>query len=173
MTQTIEIKAIKEVRKDEYQEIGTRDLIIKPMTTFQFLRSTKILKTTIDTLTADDNISGALSGLFDNVDEGDSAQEAISKAGSQFLKDAAGSIGLLVEVAPESANELIATMAGMHPAELGAQPVMTFFDILDAVVEENDIQAVVDRVKSSYEKLGQAMGWLKVKAEATAPKIIK
>lgn len=76
-------------------------------------------------------------------------------------------------MAPESANELVATMAGMHPDELGAQPVLTFFDILDAVVEENDVKAVVDRVKSSYEKLGQAMGWLKVIQEATAPKIIK
>lgn len=173
MTKTIEIKGIEEVRKDEYRETGARDLVIKPMTTWQFLQATKTLKETIDTLTADANISGALSGIFDGIDSDDSSQELISKLGGQFIKDAAGSIGLLLEVAPESAASLVATMAGINEYELNFQSPMVFFDILDAVVEENDIPAVIERVKLSYKKLGQAMGWMKVVTEATAPKVIK
>lgn len=173
MTTEINIKTYETDKNGRVVNEAKRVHEIRKMGMYQFLKVSSELNKLVGTLTKDENISGALSGLVDQVEEGASVNEMIAATSSQFVKDAAGSIGLLLEVAPEKAIEIVAIMADMHKDELAFQEPLVFFDIFDAVVEINDIQAVIDRVKLSGTKLGQVMGWLKVRQEATAPKIVK
>lgn len=169
----ITIIKVEKTRDGQFIEDGIRELEIKPMKMGQFLNLTTKIKELIDELNADENISGALSGIFDGVEEGMDLQDVLINASASFYKDAAGSLGLLAELFPHKAGQMIALLANMSYEELQFQEVDVFFDILDKVVEVNDFQKVIDRVKSSYGLLGKSMGWRRVVQEATTPKVIK
>lgn len=153
-------------------EDGIKELVIKPFKPFQFITVTKILKDFINLLNEDENVTGTLSGIFDNVDVSDDTSDILQNIGAQFIKDGAGTLGFLLDVAPEKVFELIAVSAKMSVAELEYQELDTFFDIVDAVIEVNDIEKVISRVKSSANLFGVKMGWKTVTEQATAPKIV-
>ncbi|WP_414049773.1 hypothetical protein [Macrococcus animalis] len=169
----ITIIQVAQDKNGNFLEDGIRELEIKPMRYGQFLNLTAKLKVLIDEMNKDENISGALSGIFDGVEEGMGLQDVLVNASASFYKDAVGSLGLIFELFPEKVGEILALLANMSYEELQFQEVDVFFDILDRVVEVNDFQKVIDRVKLSFGLLGKQMGWRQVVQEATAPKVIK
>lgn len=86
---------------------------------------------------------------------------------AQFVKDSAGSIGLLLEVAPESALELISILSDVHPDQLKLQEMDTFFDVVDAIAEVNDLAKVVERVKKSTKSFQKSLKWGEKVTQAT------
>lgn len=145
----------KGVLKDD----SKKELTIKPMKPYQFFAITKVLKKLINELNADENINGALAGLFDGIDEGMETSDILSTLSARFIQDAAGSIGLLLEVAPESALELISILSEVHPEQLKLQEMDTFFDVVDAIAEVNDLAKVVERVKKSTKSFQKSLKW--------------
>lgn len=152
---------------------GIRELEIKPLKVFQSVKVTKKIHEIIFELNKDENISGALSGMFDGADQGLELNEVLQNATSQFIKDSAGSIGLLIELVPEKTLELIAILADMPVDELMMQDLEVFFDIADKVIEVNDIQKIVERANLSLGSLFKKMGWKFLTNQATTPKVIK
>lgn len=160
ITQYVEEKG---VLKDD----SKKEVVIKAMRPYQFFAITKVLKTLINELNADENINGALVGLFDTVEEDMDTKDLLSALSAQFVKDSAGSIGLLLEVAPESALELISILSDVHPEQLKLQEMDTFFDVVDAIAEVNDLAKVVERVKKSTKSFQKSLKWGEKVTQAT------
>lgn len=158
--------------KGTIEKTGIKEVIIKPMKPYQFFSVAKKLKEFINSLNSDENISGALSGLFDNYDEGLTTGELLSNLSSQFIKDSAGSLGLLLEVAPEKAFELVAILAEVEEGQLQLQEMDVFFDIIDAVADVNDLSKVIERVKKSTKKFQASLKWGQKVVQSTQSPIL-
>lgn len=154
--------------KGTIEKTGIKEVVIKPMKPYQFFSVAKKLKELINELNADENISGALVGLFDGYEEGMATNELLSNLSAQFIKDSAGSLGLLLEVAPEKAFELVAILAEVDEGQLQLQEMDVFFDIIDAVADVNDLSKVVERAKKSTKKFQASLKWGQKVAQATS-----
>ena len=85
----------------------------------------------------------------EKVEEEVKAEEEDKKFMEMMIK----SFDVLLEEVPEKAVELISVLSGIEEEVLDEQKVDTFFDIFDAILEENDITKLVDRGKKSLSNL--------------------
>ncbi|PAE17293.1 hypothetical protein CHH91_04620 [Virgibacillus sp. 7505] len=70
----------------------------------------------------------------------------------KFIKGIIGSFELFAVKLPGHAIKLVSVMSGIDLAILKKQKLMKVLDIYDAVIEENDIEALVERGKKSFAK---------------------
>lgn len=152
-----------------YESENYRKIVIRSMKPYEFLRLTSIINTIIAEVNKDEDIKGAVTAIFDNFDPDMEVIEALQTAGVQFLNDALGSVGKLLELFPTQTMEIISILAQIDPIELQLQEMDTFFEITDAVIEVNDFEKVMNQVKKSGKLLLNSLGFKKVVQESTQP----
>lgn len=146
-----------------------RKIVIRSMKPYEFLRLTSILNKIIAEINKDEEIKGAVTAIFDNIDSDMEIIEAIQTAGVQFLNDALGSVGTLLELFPTQMMDVLSILTQMDPMELQLQEMDVFFEITDAVIEVNDFEKVMNQLKKSGKLLLNSLGFRKVVQEATQP----
>lgn len=129
----------------------------------QMQAASKVLKNVMQTLS--DN--PALMELFmEAVQDDGTESEDIDK---RFLKMATSAFEVLFVELPEYATELLAVMSGVTKEVLAEQKLTAVLDLYDAILEENDIEKLVKRLKKSLDVTKQTMGWLRARQKATTP----
>lgn len=85
----------------------------------------------------------------------------------EMLSYLTGGFELLLMELPEQAFKLLSVMSGIEHKVLMAQKVEDVFDIYDAILEVNDIEALIERGKKSLAVTRKRTSWLKKVRTAT------
>lgn len=92
----------------------------------------------------------------EEIEEYNIGGEAMINAGSQTWNELLEVLSNLLEEAPELIYTAVAHASGLKVEIVEQQTFDTFMDLLDAVVEENNIEGIVNRLKKSkdtYKKI--------------------
>lgn len=174
MTREVQIQTIELTKDNQLVETGNfRKVTIKPMKPYQFAMVSKSIHNLINEINADENIKGTLSGVIDNLDTDMDIVEFLQTAGTEFLNDSLGTIGKLLVIAPERTFDIISILSGIDIRELTMQEMDVFFEIADAVIEENDFGKLVNQLKKSGKSLIKTLNFREVVGQATALSPVK
>lgn len=164
---------------------------IRPMNVFQIRSVSKEINALLKDIKANESLQSALNNYFDTAEENkkrnnetirkaqeegrDVLQEQIyttrntlEQVGGQFITDVMGSLEILLEDAPEMLTRVLAVASNVEHNLLNEQDPYTFLDIFDAVVEVNDLEKLVERLKKSSASLKAVANALFPKKEAEA-----
>lgn len=164
---------------------------IKPMNIFQIRDVSKELNKLLKDIKGNESFSNALNNFFDTAaknkernnetirlaqEEGRdvlqeqifSTRDTLSQVGGEFVTDIMGSLEIILEDTPEMLTRVLSVASNIDHNLLNVQDPYTFLDVFDAVVEVNDIEKLVERLKKSSESLKTVMNALfPKKAEET------
>jgi len=153
----------------------TEQYEIRKMKLKQFTQTLNHVKDIMKSLSDDDNLKSLISqATGDKIPVYDAegmteaqVEEMMQKADTDFIMKAIGAFEQVAVTLPDHAIALLATLSGIDKAKLEEQDLVTVLDIMDTVLEVNDIELLVQRIKKSF---GQTIGKLKflqVRKEAT------
>lgn len=154
-------------------EDGTKNIKheIEKIKLFQFMTTITIVKDILKEVSEDETLKGLFFSDKDEVPTDlspEQIEEHVKNLDKQFIEKAIGSFQTLAVSLPEKAVELLSCLSGVEEDVLKQQELFDVFEIFDAVVEVNDIDALIGRIKKS---LGATVGKLKFlqkRKEATA-----
>lgn len=138
-TVTLVQKNEDEIKKIHH-EIEDIDLV-------QFENTMQIIQDIVVEVQKKPELKALVQSLFASEGEEDQLQ-----LDAQFIQNIVGSFDLFLTHLPGQAFKLLATLSNIKLDLLKKQKVMAVFDIYDAVIEENDIEALVERGKKSLAK---------------------
>lgn len=78
-----------------------------------------------------------------------------------FIDNMIGAFRILLDKLPEEAFELISIISGIDEEVLDEQDYPVFFDILEAILVENDVQLIIERLKNLFFTTRNKWGGLK------------
>lgn len=107
--------------------------------------------------------------LFGQYTEGFDIEDLIRSEDFNIF-DVLSAFGFLVEKVPERTIELTSVASGIDSAYLEVQDMDTFFEVIEAIVEVNDIEKIIKRVKSLMDKVGKAVNFNKGTKQTTSKK---
>lgn len=145
-----------------------RTVKIRPMRAFQFISLSKLISQTIKELDASDNLTSVIAEFVGANSKATDREDLLRLAGEKFYKNAGQSIALLLDILPDKAMTIISTLAQIDLVQLSLQETDVLFDVIDAVVEVNDFQKVLDRVKKSMKLFTSKVTFNQVANQATA-----
>lgn len=102
-----------------------------------------------------------------DVEEYPIGEEAMARTGALVWSDLVEVASELLYDAPEKVVELLANASGIKYDVLKKQELETTIDVFDAVVEVNDIQALVNRLKKSKGTFSQITAMFKTQPNKT------
>lgn len=146
---------------------------VEEVTGFQFTKVMKVLKGVMKEANENEELKELLDSLFEGDGEmdleslGENPEAVLKNADDEFLKKLAGSFDFLLDTVPEKAYEILSIMSGVKVDLLKAQNIHTTLDIYDAVLEANDVEAIINRVKKSLGVTKMKMKFLQKVKEAT------
>jgi hypothetical protein len=136
---------------------------IEDINLLQFQNAMKVIKDIVVEVQKSPELAALVQDLF--AGEGGETDEL--KMDKQFLSNLIGSFDLFLVHLPDQAFKLLSTLSNIELNTLKEQKVLAVFDIYDAVLEENDIEALVERGKKSLAKSKAALAFRVVTARAT------
>lgn len=135
---------------DTTQEVPFK---VESITILQFQLILKVVKDIIKAAQKDSDVLGTIEELMNPkpvfVEEGANREEVEAAADRVYFEKIMEAMELLLEVLPDKAFELMAVASGINKELLVAQKAEMIFDIIEAVDESNDINALVKRAKKS------------------------
>lgn len=78
-----------------------------------------------------------------------------------FMDNVIGAFKIVLDKLPEEAFELISIISGIDEEVLDEQDYPVFFDILEAIITENDVKTIIDRLKDLFFTTRNKWGGLK------------
>ncbi|HDR7892758.1 TPA: hypothetical protein QCY29_005226 [Bacillus toyonensis] len=75
-----------------------------------------------------------------------------------FIENVMNAMNVLFDEVPDEATELLAIITGIDEDLIDEQEYMILFDLIDAVIEENDLKTLVERAKSTFTAARQKFG---------------
>lgn len=145
--------------RDKEGKIGSEQVEIDSMNGFQFQAIMKVINSIAKKIQADESIKG----LFQSVFGGQNINDLeIADVSNEIIKNAVGSFDTLLINMPDKAYELLSAATGIDVNLLLGQKVEDIFDVYDAIVETNDIEKLVDRVKKSLALTKTKMAFMKI-----------
>lgn len=128
---------------------------IEDINLLQFQNAMKVIKDIVVEVQNSPELAALVQDLFAS-DEGENDQMKLDK---QFISNLIGSFELFLVHLPDQAFKLLSALSNIKLEQLKEQKVMAVFDIYDAVLEENDIEALVERGKKSLAKSKAALAF--------------
>lgn len=125
----------------------------------QFGALTKVINQTIKDLKENKDFQTTVQKLFGEYQEGFDLEDLFrSEDFNVFsIMDA---VGFLLEEVPDRLTEMVAIMSGINRFTVEHQDMETYFDLIEAVLEVNDIERIVERVKKLYGQMGKTFSFL-------------
>lgn len=142
---------------------------IKPVRPGQLGAIAKVINSIQKDLQDNKEFQATVTNLFGQYTEGFDIEDLIRNEDFNIF-DVLDALGFLIEKVPERTIELTSVASGIDSAYLEHQDMDTFFEIIEAVVEVNDIEKIVKRVKSLMDKVGKAMNFNKGTKQTTSKK---
>jgi hypothetical protein len=140
--------------KDEQGNVIKRQHEIEDINLLQFEKMMEVVKEIIHELKNDNSLTDLVVEVFN----GETTPAEIEESAEELAKDAdfilkiANSFETIAVRMPHLAFRLLSVLSGIDLVLLQQQKLNDVFDIFDAVVEENDIERLVNRVKKSLGK---------------------
>lgn len=95
----------------------------------------------------------------------DVGSETLKRLGADFFNDILGSFEIVLTDAPDKLHTLISEATNISEDVIGEQDIYTLLDLIDAIVAENDIPKLVERLKKSKDSLSQMFNLVVPKAD--------
>jgi predicted component of type VI protein secretion system len=137
--------------KDEQGNVTNQQHSIEDIDLGQFQEIMSILKNIITELKDEDSLKEFISEVFGNDFNPDEAdpEQLVKDLDMQFVMKAVNSFESLAVKMPEQAYKLLSVLSGIELATIKKQKLLDALDIYDAIIEENDIERLVKRIKKS------------------------
>jgi predicted component of type VI protein secretion system len=137
--------------KDEQGNVTNQQHSIEDIDLGQFQELMSILKNIITELKNEDSLKEFISDVFGNDFNPDEAdpEQLVKDMDMQFVTKAVNSFESLAVKMPEQAYKLLSILSGIELATIKKQKLLDALDIYDAIIEENDIERLVKRIKKS------------------------
>lgn len=170
MGQTITLKVKEQVGEDTVVKKVNHE--VEEIDLWQFTKTLACLKDILKALNEDDSVKEFFESAFGenpdlaNVDK-ENAEELLKQMDNTFLIKAVQSFEALAVKLPEQAIKLLSILSGVEEPVLKKQKIVDVMDIYDAVIEVNDIEKIVTRLKKSLGSTMRAMKFLQKTKEAT------
>lgn len=136
---------------------------ISKMKVRQFKGALKKLNEIIQLIDKDED-SRELVDYFWNMDKSKKSGDAGEKSEieEEIFKDSIfGAFKILLDKLPDEAFQLISIISGIDEEILDEQEYDTFFDVLAAIVEVNDVNVIIERAKDLFYTTRSRWGGLK------------
>lgn len=135
---------------------------VKKLNLMQFSKTIKIVTDVFKLASEND----AIAQLIDNVmftQQGD--EEA---ADDLFKTQSLEALTTLLSEAPDKGFELLSVLSGVKSDLLMEQDIEVAFDVFDAIIETNDVEALINRAKKSFAATKQKAAFMKKVETVTA-----
>jgi hypothetical protein len=162
-----EVKLIQKQNKDGEISAITKTFVIDDISFFQFGRLLKVLDKTFEELKKDDSMTEFIENVFGEDVDIQNTEDAIAEMDSDFLVKAMGAFNFIAVKLPDRAIELVSVLSGIEKELLEQQKLAKVLDVYDAVIEANDIEALITRLKKSWGATKAAMKYLNLRQKAT------
>lgn len=158
-------------KKDEAGNITKHQHEIEDIDLLQFQEMMAIIKEVIQDLKDDESLREFLNEIFeDELQTGEvEPEEIIKNKDAEFILKAVNAFETLAIKMPEQAFKLLSVLSGIEFSVLQKQKLIDVLDIYDAVVEENDIERLIKRVKKSLGTTAAKAKFLSLARRASAP----
>lgn len=163
MAKVLMVRDLGDGKTDEIQ------VRISKMKVKQLKRALKKIQEIIDVVQSDEGSSELISYFMDmdskKVDldlEKEVFEETDFLDDKVFLENMMGAFKLLFNKIPDEITELITTISGVDEELLDEQDYDVLFDVVEAIIAENDIKSLIDRAKQSFFIAKSKWGGLKI-----------
>ncbi|MDW4175293.1 hypothetical protein QI193_02620 [Staphylococcus saprophyticus] len=138
---------------------SSKSVEINPIRPAQFGALTKVINETQKDLQSNEDFKLTVQKLFGEYQDGFDLEDLFrSEEFNVFsIMDA---VGFLLEAVPDRLTEIVAIMSGINRFTVEHQDMDTYFDLIEAVLEVNDIEKIVARVKKISTQVGKAFSFL-------------
>ena len=143
---------------------SSRSVEINAIRPAQFGALTKVINQTIKDLKQNEEFQTTVQKLFGEYQEGFDLEDLFrSEDFNVFsIMDA---VGFLLEEVPDRLTEIVSIMSGINRFIVEHQDMESYFDLIEAVLEVNDIERIVERVKKISTQVGKAFNFLQAKEQ--------
>jgi hypothetical protein len=146
MATTIQLKV-----KDQEGNVKTENREVEEITFKQFEDLMKEINEVIKEMRSQDSLKGFANAAFSGeMDLGNATgQEIMAKMDKDFLMNLVQSFESLSVLMPAKAREILSVLSDIDSELIKEQKMSAVLDIYDAILEENDIEKLISRVKKS------------------------
>ena len=143
---------------------SSRSVEINAIRPAQFGALTKVINQTIKDLKQNQDFQTTVQKLFGEYQEGFDLEDLFRSEDFNIfsIMDA---VGFLLEEVPDRLTEIVSIMSGVNRFIVEHQDMETYFDLIEAVLEVNDIERIVERVKKISTQMGKAFNFLQAKEQ--------
>lgn len=164
MSTTITLKI-----KDEQGNITKQNHQIEDVDLNQFQQLMETVNEIMKQLKGDNSLKDLVGEIFEGKDDVDeqAVEEMIKDKDAEFILKAVNSFETLLIRLPEQAYKLLSILSGIELHLLKKQKLIDVLDIYDAILEENDIERLVNRIKKSLVLTGAKIKFKALVQKAT------
>ncbi|MGE7650475.1 hypothetical protein ACQKM1_22270 [Peribacillus frigoritolerans] len=159
MTTTITLKV-----KGENGDPISKQHNIERLNGFQFVGVMKVVNSIIKDLREDESLQGLMASVFGDEDVRD---VDLNQVTSEMVKNGVNAFETLAFKLPERAFELLSVLSGVELDVLKAQEFEDMLNVYDVILEENDIDRLINRVKKSFDLTKGKLKFLNLAKKAT------
>lgn len=163
----IELKLPIKTVQDGEESIITKTFVIDELSFFQFAKLLKVLDKAFTELKKDNEMNEFIESVFGAQIEADTPKEVMEQLDKDFMSKAMGAFNFLAVKLPDRLMEILAVLSGIEQRIIENQKMAKVMDVYDAIIEANDIEALVNRLKKSFGATVAAMKFLNLKQKVT------
>lgn len=141
---------------------------VEKLNLLQFSKTIKTVTDILQLATKNDAISELVDEVMFSASKEFSDEQEANEDDNVFKAQTMDALIVLLTEAPEKAFELLSILSGIKADHLMAQDIETAFDVYDAILGANDIEALITRAKKSLSATKQATAFMKKLQKATA-----
>ncbi len=153
--------------KDEHGNITKQNHGIEDIDLDQFQQLMKTVNDIIKQLKEDHSLKELVSEVFESEEDEPDIEDVIKDKDTEFILKAVNSFETLLIRLPEQAYKLLSILSGIELSLLKKQKLMDVMDIYDAILEENDIERLITRIKKSLVLTGAKLKFKELVQKAT------
>ncbi len=165
MTKTVTLRQIEVDKNGQvYYTSTSNDFEVQPIRPAQFGALMKVINATQKELQSNENFKQTVTQLFGEYADGFTFDE-LFRSGDFNIFNVLDAVGFLLEEAPDKLAQIISIMSNIDRTTIEHQDMDKYFDLIEKVVEVNDIEKLVTRIKTLSKNLGKAFSFLQNKKE--------
>lgn len=153
---------VKLVEQDKTGVVTTtgqsNEMEIKAIKPAQFGALMKIINSTQKDLQKNEDFKLTVQKLFGEYQDGFDLED-LFRSDDFNVFSIMDAVGFLLEAVPERLTEIVAVATEINPFTLEHQDMDTYFDLIEAVIEVNDIERIVERIKKLSTQMGKAFSF--------------
>ena len=136
---------------------------------YEIISKDEALSVLFEELFADDSLDPSDEALQNFTEEELAEIKADNKKAAErrFYKGLMGAFPLLVVHLPKQATDLLVALSGVDRKKLGQQDLETVLEVYDAVLEANQIDVLLERIKKSFDATKSTVAFLNKRRKAT------